>query len=580
MNPWDVASLADFSFFCCPECVYRSSDYCNFKDHALDNHPLSKIFFQKHSSDDNVLSVNPLTIKCEVDTMEMDLEPPELKEEPDADHEEISDNDFQKYMIPCPICGEGFANHNDMNYHRDNDHKEFNCADCGRVYSSFVKLMGHVDKYHLAKKCKCGKKITKTKQVEHMKTCTDLINDESSSSCLVCSEEFENHKALIDHLDKDSCGSSGSKKAIGFLCPVCSINFSSRKSMIHHRDNDHDQFPCEECDKVYPTYLKLSGHVDENHIAKICKCGKKVRKTKVKDHICPFTSMNDDGKIRCLVCSLEFTDEQSMLVHQETDHKKFSCKECGRCFKTWQKLQDHQNNVKPGQSCSAELKCPACQSLFHSQAAYREHVETEHTTWPCEKCPKVYDSLKKLNSHHRARHQYKVCESCGKDVPFDYIKEHLKICRSNKNDKKFQCSQCPFKTHNQIQLKNHVDRNHKNKSNTMLEGVEIDENGILTCPMCSKKVTIRRYVLHYKNQHGTYPPGYPTELIIKCDKCFDEFTKPSVLRRHLSVVHNIGPKVEKIKDKKVTCDFCGKIYNAHSINRHKRNIHGYVAPLV
>lgn len=46
MNPWEVQSLQDFTFICCPECVYRSQDAESFECHALENHPKSLSFFK------------------------------------------------------------------------------------------------------------------------------------------------------------------------------------------------------------------------------------------------------------------------------------------------------------------------------------------------------------------------------------------------------------------------------------------------------------------------------------------------------------------------------------------------------
>jgi hypothetical protein len=45
MNPWNVQSIHDFNFFCCPECVYRSKEEFAFQAHALQNHSLSTTFF-------------------------------------------------------------------------------------------------------------------------------------------------------------------------------------------------------------------------------------------------------------------------------------------------------------------------------------------------------------------------------------------------------------------------------------------------------------------------------------------------------------------------------------------------------
>ena len=46
-NPWNVASVDEFSFFNCPECDFHAKEKKNFQDHATRNHPLSAVLFSK-----------------------------------------------------------------------------------------------------------------------------------------------------------------------------------------------------------------------------------------------------------------------------------------------------------------------------------------------------------------------------------------------------------------------------------------------------------------------------------------------------------------------------------------------------
>ena len=38
-NPWEVSSLFDFNYFCCPECDSKSQNKQDFINHASNNHP-------------------------------------------------------------------------------------------------------------------------------------------------------------------------------------------------------------------------------------------------------------------------------------------------------------------------------------------------------------------------------------------------------------------------------------------------------------------------------------------------------------------------------------------------------------
>ena len=52
-NPWRVESIEAFSFYCCPECDFKSKDGHYFKRHAMESHNKSKVFFILSKSENN-----------------------------------------------------------------------------------------------------------------------------------------------------------------------------------------------------------------------------------------------------------------------------------------------------------------------------------------------------------------------------------------------------------------------------------------------------------------------------------------------------------------------------------------------
>ena len=38
-NPWDVTSIFDLAYFCCPECDFKHQGKQDFVSHASNNHP-------------------------------------------------------------------------------------------------------------------------------------------------------------------------------------------------------------------------------------------------------------------------------------------------------------------------------------------------------------------------------------------------------------------------------------------------------------------------------------------------------------------------------------------------------------
>ena len=47
INPWLVTSVTDLSYYCCPECQYRSQNLDKFKIHALNNHERANDLFNR-----------------------------------------------------------------------------------------------------------------------------------------------------------------------------------------------------------------------------------------------------------------------------------------------------------------------------------------------------------------------------------------------------------------------------------------------------------------------------------------------------------------------------------------------------
>ena len=46
-NPWNVESLQAFLCLKCPECVFDTKEKDSFQNHAIENHPLSTVLFDK-----------------------------------------------------------------------------------------------------------------------------------------------------------------------------------------------------------------------------------------------------------------------------------------------------------------------------------------------------------------------------------------------------------------------------------------------------------------------------------------------------------------------------------------------------
>ena len=92
-NPWVVENIEAFSFYCCPECDFKSKDEDYFKRHAMESHNKSKIFFtmSKSKNNTNTESMEVVTeSECqdENDMEDFDESETSVKQEPLSESEE------------------------------------------------------------------------------------------------------------------------------------------------------------------------------------------------------------------------------------------------------------------------------------------------------------------------------------------------------------------------------------------------------------------------------------------------------------------------------------------------------------
>ena len=154
-NPWQVDSIDAFICFKCPECQFYSQKDDFFQNHALENHPLSIVLFEKSEEiisikveeDDNYQNITDLTkqpnsIKysypskeeemnkrnkndneisvCETKTKQFEKEEIALEEDPlNIPHKNPEGN---KIHI-CTYCGKDFKDKSNFKRHVSSMHE-------------------------------------------------------------------------------------------------------------------------------------------------------------------------------------------------------------------------------------------------------------------------------------------------------------------------------------------------------------------------------------------------------------------------------------------------------------------------
>ena len=164
MNPWNVQSVHDFNYFCCPECVYRAKEEVSFQAHALQNHSLSKILFHNNENGQNYISVKQeifdneqnLDSECISDPLVIETDPLENKKIPShfGEDNENSENVIENNLkYPCSKCSETFDNLLVFVKHFNKKHEKnwhHVCPLCpGREFGHMGHVNEHVQRIHM-----------------------------------------------------------------------------------------------------------------------------------------------------------------------------------------------------------------------------------------------------------------------------------------------------------------------------------------------------------------------------------------------------------------------------------------------
>ena len=97
-NPWVGESIEAFSFYCCPECDFKSKDRDYFKRHAIESHNKSKVFFIV-TKPENTANKDPLKVGTDYGSQNENEEAMEDFDVSDTrvKRESISELDLEKF---------------------------------------------------------------------------------------------------------------------------------------------------------------------------------------------------------------------------------------------------------------------------------------------------------------------------------------------------------------------------------------------------------------------------------------------------------------------------------------------------
>ena len=368
-NPWQVESLQDFLYLKCPECTFDTQEDLSFQDHALQNHPLSSVFFgeilvkeENSNLGEDSDYKDPLTTFSEIPTL-VPIFPKlsSVKEELIDNSSEFKEKIEKIYNLKTP--------------------KPHGCSKCDKCFTTSKRLNKHFDIVHVGKKLEIEKKIK---------------------------QELNEGSELNENTGENSSPKRPKpyKERVKKQCPKCDKKLSSLNLKSHIKRVHERIFPflCNTCG------YKATGNAElKNHVAVVHE-GKR--------HICS-------------ICGVGVTSPTYLKKHIEAVHegiKRYMCEFCEyRCYEA----SDIKNHVQKVHDKIKTHQCDICQKLFGTTAELNQHISAVHEglkPHQCSQCDRKFSARGGLDSHIKTVHEEKkvICPICGASFSVFALKRHIK----------------------------------------------------------------------------------------------------------------------------------------------------------
>ena len=401
INPWQVDNIQEFYFLKCPECNCVHIEESDFQNHAVENHPLSVVFFgdsdikmeeitiiddfnEENESNDTVNEESPGTKNDTEDSeIEIDLELDSLNDQRTLNNICHVTNDFQ-----------------------DSDTSQASGIDISEVLE--VPIVPEVPEVpevpgvpevpevpDLLEVPIVLKEPQTIPLLTHEYAASEIANAISNELLLLNNELH--HEAPLP-LIRDVVGAGSSQNILtmpsssNFVtvhegksvikCSICDSSFTHSANLKRHIATVHDgqKFKCSICDSSFTQNGDLKRHIRTVHEGQKFKCpicdSSFTERGSLKRHIA--TVHEGKNQIKCLICDSSFTQIGSLKIHIKTVHegqKPFKCSICDDGFSTKQVLKSHIATVHEGQK---PFKCSICDSSFSIRWNLKTHIVKVH----------------------------------------------------------------------------------------------------------------------------------------------------------------------------------------------------------
>ena len=371
---------------------------------------------------------------------------------------------------------------------------------------------------------------------------------------------------------------SGEKQ---YACRKCKMKYTALKSLERHMLVSHSQDSLSEV-------LNSNSHLEESPRN--------------------FPVTNSDG-FTCRTCGQLFNFQHDLQEHLSLNHtgiypnspsnfsfsdqvdRKFSCPDCGKCFKRRSHMTEHQLIHKLHETGVAAYRCQECQKQFFHKGHFNVHVRTHSGERPygCLMCSRNFNTNAQLNRHLTSHHKDLNGESYCDPFTFTHASNALNedFRKSDDGDSKLTKDEqsCTFFETISQETQNLSTSLHSNESQIERSTSPLKQHSkknrtervSYLCDVCNKQFFHKgSYTVHIRTHTGEKP--------FACIICNRKFNTKSQLNRHMSVhtdkksdqeSDHSKQNCEKEEDDGTTernyqCNFCGKRFKRRShLNEHQ-----------
>ncbi|KAK6617400.1 hypothetical protein RUM43_014409 [Polyplax serrata] len=507
---------------------------------------------------------------------------------------------FGNPVYECEYCGQTYDSPKQLTKHRYNVHKfptnavmlddagkqMFHCSECPRAFETPRQLQKHRYNVHKSMRKPMGQPgCDSPSSVESLKPGFHY----SSFDCEICGEKSTSKTERWKHCYKQHrneeklvCSNEDCKK----IMPT--ENFQKEHMNFHAMQGKYP-ICCEICSKLWTTKMEFWKHVSGVHYSLIgLTCGVCMRMFLTLDEL-----------------------KEHIKIHEPLSEAEFNCDICGRGYSSKPKMTRHrlihENDpesdeynilkhtlLKGNKPPVAEkgkyeiLNIPKINRNYENDLEIievnpddnglidLEQEENTDTLW-CDVCPDLtFADLDELRSHRRNIHALYPCDLCPKFYGgVSHLWKHTN--RSHKNHPDITCEFCGKTSASRIQLKGHINKNHKE----ILLGHVVSDGGNplhvlpdpdptnLNCRRCGREFRIRSLVRRHEKTCLTKTNFDPDPTNLNCQKCGKYYPIRSLVRRHEKACLN--RILKDVDPANLNCKVCGKEFPKRSYcRRHER----------